>query len=801
MLKINTLWKKVLASLCLSVGIFVVMGIVQPTKTSALGCYPNATAAYYNAVVMVKVLNPDGSFNKWSRDFSFKVDAADPQPYGNRWHVPNNGITWPGRGGFPTSSATFSAAAGGAGTEQCTALDGRTATSFIFGDSTDGKPYLACNWGSWGGGSGNEHGLAFFFTPIAVGDAGGAGYWVPGANGYVEPGGLRDANNQQAIITFQFQLTDWSGTNEAPAGRIDELNCGALELNGWAFDPNSRGSLIRVDFYNGRLGVGYGLGSVMTDRQPGGGEPLPANSRFGYDIRRNLELFTGQHDIYAYAIDAQDPGVHTELTWSVNGQNHYTLNYSARCGALPSNTSKLSPQSGVQLVDAANNDNKEEPARAILSTQSMISWGASFTNTITREYYYTRAAAPTVPIYITGIGPNPTTSTVSGGGPRDERIVNNPVGTLGLQAGDRICARTTVSPQHVSINILGQLQVLSPDPPGGNVNERCEVIANTPYISVYNSDIKAGGTFNTITSTCDRSPASKILLNRNSSTWFAAFALDVISPGTDFKTIANRTTGPGPAPDGLKLPNFNNYSACMHDYYGDLDVSNAQTGLTEADINARLANGSLDGNIVFTGNLNFGPDSSDPNPVKIIPNGRHIRLYVDGNVTIRGSKILLSLGPWSSIAAIPSLTIISKGNIYIEPTVLTIAGTYIAQPRSAATIATTGIIDTCYKAGTPITITNTYNECSRPLTVEGGVVAQRVKLNRSFGSSRNASGDQSGTARVCAGASTASFGSVCAAELFIYHPAYYLSQTPDDFTSSGHYDDQYDSVSTLPPLL
>ncbi|HEX4661998.1 MAG TPA: hypothetical protein VH144_00100 [Candidatus Saccharimonadales bacterium] len=97
--------------------------------------------------------------------------------------------------------------------------------------------------------------------------------------------------------------------------------------------------------------------------------------------------------------------------------------------------------------------------------------------------------------------------------------------------------------------------------------------------------------------------------------------------------------------------------------------------------------------------------------------GKHIILYVDGNVTINGN-IAYSDGPYTNIAGIPQVTIIAGGNITVQSPVTQLSGLYQAK----------GSFSTCETAP-PLTT----SVCNQQLNINGAVVAKNTILYRTGG--------------------------------------------------------------------
>ncbi len=768
MLNNMTRTRKLLAIFSLTLGFLGVFNLTHSPKVSALGCYPGANAAYFNATVAVRVLNPDGSFRKWSNDFNFRATAADPKPFGNKWHVPENGIAWSGRPGFPTNTADFNARAGGAGTESCPTWDGTNATTFVFGDSTDGKAYLACNWGSWGGGAGNDHGLAFFFNPLSIGDAEGSGYWVPGSNGYVEPGGRRDANNQTAVITFVYQLT--SVENE-PQGNLEQADCNAI--SGWAKDLDAWGGRVEVHMYfDGPPGVGRGLNIGLTnlDRPDVGG--LNGFSISASDPRIPVDLFDGDnHTVNVYAIN-------------VGGGNNQQVNNSPKtittCSPPAPSISTADP-----VASATFSPDSEDPTSVTFSA-SVNMTGRGYTVSAARYYYYIKSGTLTeITINRSDLVASPSSNPISQNITASTNFggivtMVNPVSKLGLDVGDRICVRTAVDKSQVSINYRGTESTLSGSK--DTANQGCVRLDNKPYLSVYGSDVKAGGDISG--PTCNYSNGSISAYTkggtRGSGVQLAAFAMGSAGNISNFNTAFNRTSYPLPPAD-LQVSRYGmNSGACIHDYYQDRNTT-PWTGL----------NASTEGKYFVDGSITL--------PAMNIGEDQHVYLYVKGNVTING-PITMDTGPWSDKSKMPSLYIVSNGNIYIDNDVTKLAGTFVAQQTGKK-------IYTCSEGSNPYELSEVdqmFNSCGKQLVVDGAFIAKQVIFGRTFGTLRKSGSDNpygSSSDKNCSSSVTGQSTNTCAAEVFRFNPVLYLAESPISTESITGSSSDYEFASSLPPLL
>lgn len=225
--------------------------------------------------------------------------------------------------------------------------------------------------------------------------------------------------------------------------------------------------------------------------------------------------------------------------------------------------------------------------------------------------------------------------------------------------------------------------------------------------------------------------------------------------------------------------NFGGYvTSCAPDYYAQRLTESPLQPIPPSSMN------SWNGAYVGTGNVTISGANN-------LPQSRHIRVYVDGNVRITGN-ITFTNGLSVDLAdrdRIPSVWIIATGNIYVDPSVTELNGIYVAQGKS--TSADTGGFYSCIPASSaftsfvPGTSSYDYNACSaNTLTVNGSVIAKRLVLTRSRGS----------------------VGSTVAqtyAEVFNYSPLVWLSPTGIGGSSAGTDDlgNDYQSITSLPPVL
>ncbi len=316
----------------------------------------------------------------------------------------------------------------------------------------------------------------------------------------------------------------------------------------------------------------------------------------------------------------------------------------------------------------------------------------------------------------------------------------------------------------------------------------CAPVIHRPYLNVQAGDISAGNGFSD--DSCTMNPSASIISwNKNNAsgyhgagTTFASFAHNTIqgfASGQGLPTAG----GYGNAPNKLAFANTTaNVAAgkyggdfgsgsCIPDYFGNKPDSAqaswpgwaAANGHDRADQVYSVTSSSIAGGI----------DGGDVNI------GSNIRLYVNGDVYIKGDITPNINREIDDPADIPNFTLVAKGNIYIAHNVTELYGTYVAQPSGGSG----GIIRTCTQPNS-ITFDNTkqrYDLCNKQLTVDGSLVADKILFHRTKGSLYMADGSLNNTA-----------------EIITYNPLLGLRQSTGGGTPGGI---RYDSITTLPPVL
>jgi hypothetical protein len=268
----------------------------------------------------------------------------------------------------------------------------------------------------------------------------------------------------------------------------------------------------------------------------------------------------------------------------------------------------------------------------------------------------------------------------------------------------------------------------------------CDDVGARPYFSVLGGDVAAGPGFGT---GCTSDGNASVIGSGVNATPFngasgqlAALALGQIrsfatstiqTPGTQnwftsLVTNAQSTSGsklafantPGTVGGPTYGGSFGRDNWCAPDYYSGTNVNGANNlG------GANVAAGSLPAGVsIHSGDLTLTAGT--------IPSGRKVTLLVTGNVYITGDVKYADAG---SIADLPQFRLLVKGNINVDNAVGRLDGFYDAQGSTGLG----GIFASCGLASGPINDDTAINGCNNPLTVNGGLAAGIVFLNRTVG--------------------------------------------------------------------
>lgn len=291
--------------------------------------------------------------------------------------------------------------------------------------------------------------------------------------------------------------------------------------------------------------------------------------------------------------------------------------------------------------------------------------------------------------------------------------------------GSRICDTITITNPSASKYFVSA---------GDNTATFCVTIAKTPYVRFMGGDVFAGGDFSALDATC--SNQAKITTTARqlsdssiagSVTEYHAFALDKITAfGSAGKGLiasgsvggSNRAlTFANSEPDATLLGYYGTAQHCITDY---IPLYSSAPTLAAGTYN--VGTRGVSGAWHVTGTLNL----SGTMPAGDVAGGQQV-YYADGDVTISGD--LKYPATYASPNAIPSLIIVTKGNIYIQSGVKQMDGIFEARGDGA----TTGIVYTCWPRTEPAVVNNACD--TNQLVVNGAATAARFDLFRTNGAS------------------------------------------------------------------
>lgn len=543
-----------------------------------------------------------------------------------------------------------------------------------------------------------------------------------------------------------------------------------------------------------------GVTATLTLRNTGT-RPWRNGGREGFKIRQIIDGITsyifldssglvmgGQSHTQPITFDVP-PGGMSSINWAFMQREGVIMSCS-------SNGFTVTPRANVSLIDSSGNPNTENPNRARFHNMGYDIIAPNSINglNITRNYYFTDYETGSV----TQLCGSPVVNNNVDGSPGGHTFPELLCSSLpAISAGDKVCVRISTNLGSGVVDASGNA-VGSPASPA----PVCETVVNKPYVALFNQDAIVGGGFGsenctnpaTINTFYDRSE------NIGSGVQFAAIALGQI---TQFMSASINGVAPA-RPMGLTFANSGLAAAqttspllggnfggnnCIPDYWAG-NTTATQTSPSSVFQFDNSADGSW--RLTPSNTLKLSPGSGDP--VSTIRNGKHLVLYVDGDVIVDDNISLANLN-WTNENQIPSLYVIARGNIYISSDVSFLYGVFVAQ-RNEVT-GNGGTIFTCTKDSDPYEYSFPSDndvllpdrECNNnKLSVSGTFIAQRVKLHRTINSIRNSLKPDN--------AFTDS-----AAESINLGPEFYLSRVCQDVPVACASVEPYDSIVSLPPIL
>jgi hypothetical protein len=342
-------------------------------------------------------------------------------------------------------------------------------------------------------------------------------------------------------------------------------------------------------------------------------------------------------------------------------------------------------------------------------------------------------------------------------------------------------------------SVSGSYKWKASDYSGTEVCPNAQALAlSGAYLGTYGADVKTGGSFINNAGQCSAGDGDILTFNKGQSGNFAG-------SGSQLGVFATR-----------KIQGFRSASMRADAVASPAALSFSNTGST-VSIGTQVFGGNYGSNLCMTNywdarnatqelgasiNLStLGASGTEAfyskQPVVVItgelPNSHNVAIYIDGDVfiTANASGNFGTVGAsWGTVKNIPSLYIVTSGNIYIDGAVKTMGGQFIAQKSS---IPNTGRISTCADPATnKLYVDNAklIANCKNKLTVYGSLHAEHINFLRTYSQVSDA----------VAGEAAASSH---AAEVIQFDPSIFLSSQAIPSVNNQ----TYDSITALPPTL
>jgi hypothetical protein len=355
--------------------------------------------------------------------------------------------------------------------------------------------------------------------------------------------------------------------------------------------------------------------------------------------------------------------------------------------------------------------------------------------------------------------------------------------------GDRYCASYNIADGFGWIGPGGVKILTAPRNAGG-----CEGIVDRPFVRVYGNDIWAGATFAGGTPSAGGAYgysrySDATHTSAGSGTEFGILATNSIS-GLSSVFLRKEASGMPYQSSGLTFSNsdINNLgnafiagdAVTIPDWYSDTRKAGVISTAT--------------GNIA---SLTDGKQYQASGPLTI--NGvtgytGQRTIYVDGDVIIASNNTYNNVRT-TDLDTIPSLVIIAKGNIRINPGVTQFDAILVAQPTSATT---GGLIYTCNVSAGLENSDLFRDTCKNKLRVNGALIAKQVRFLRTGGTLRDVPVESPGASPTKYKLET----------YYDDHAAESIRMTPDTFLSKhilepvgGPNIGKYDYIEASAPVL
>lgn len=756
-----------LFALCL---IFVGFFMISPPKVSAAarnegkGCFKDT--GYVNTVVVVRILDENGNFVRFSESFAFQVtqknttglyipssvngigqEADGALPDGKRWK--ENSRAAP----FAAKSQTFNVNKNYNSSSICN-IFGINATSQVFGDRfTDGHPFLSCAYGAWS--SGPKRGLGFRFDALGIYDTGGrAGFWkTKHVNKYPKTQS-EDINNDSTNIVFDWQYEKPTIEDHARL-TIDQARCDLI--SGWAYDYflAKKGTSVSVHIYVDGPPGRASHSVALTANQPRSDLNATNTNTGMFWINGNygFSMDPRSHPSMA-GLDLSKPHILNFYIPNVPGQGS---KLAAVRTMNPANCKNVKSDFSITPTGTTTLDDPEDPTKVNFSGKLTSTYKVKGIDVSCKYTQIKSGVSSSI-----GSDDSDSNATLNKSYNCDEEV---DLSSAGLTAGDEVCQVITATPGSGKVNSAGTVSS-----PGAVISKKiCATLINQPFISFYGGDVRAGSDFG---SPCSPS-GSIVTYNKSDSTYRGSGAqLAVIAYGNieQFASAKYRSTNPV-APKGLTFANTGGsafggnfgFADCIPDYFsdkGDLALNGGS--------NIDLSTSPASGNYYYRNNVNLSGD---------LQVGSRYNIFIEGDLTIDNNISYVS-NSWADFTKVPSLHVFVKGNINIKKNVNVITGYFVAQPNGGSG----GIVNTCSDGTVPL-----WNSCRSQLVVNGSITADKVDFRKVINSIRDDNG-------------ATSAANSKASEVFSLSPEQWIVR-PTLLPGETSQASKYDYITVLPPIL
>lgn len=690
--------------------------VAQPVSSAAALCGVNTGSVHSTAGAIVESYYRDyetGALVE-ARGMLVRVWNVDTRPdadseYGNILRLDQNNNPLLGQG---VEDGLFGQYNSGCGDGHNVVLGEDASSARYLGGTTwqTGPWSLDCDATQYG--VGNER--VFSFTGVGVPDGARAG-------GTWNTFTTRTPNGFTTAVTLIY--TEPSPPDNAPVGAIDNATCNLLQ--GWALDMDRPNESINVHVYID--GVAF---AVRTDQFRGdvnASYGVSGNHGFRVDLSGRIPRDGRTHNIVVYAIGVSNTGAGPNNPVIGTATVGPCFDFTLVPSVSPSASTVVVGQPVTFSYFVNNSGTTGSRTVAVALKQYVVAPGQAFNSGIGMQdnvmqncdtRYSSTLCATSWQLPSRQFPRGSTSVDTSGSSPAYTAI-----NTSALTPGTRVCQMLAVDPASETSSGVIRGRWSAPV---------CVMIGKKPYVTIRNGDAWAGGSFrNTTNNTCPITSTRGFEGSTTAFTGGQAYGAYAEYGLTSLRGVTNFGSGGKPFTSGsgssltfrntpLPLGEFSSATDhCLNDALAFYGTRNSDLTISGSAPIANWGSGLYVTNINDTGTVTI---NSGAPQITLAP-GRHITLIVTGDVLIN-KNIEFAPGPYTNLADIPSLTVISRtGNIRVSQNVTRIDGFFQAQ----------GKFITCHEGDRPGAIGENDAICRNPLTVNGAVTASEIVARRIHG--------------------------------------------------------------------